>query len=140
METQFRTAYGPKLKVAIEFKDKSRTKQSMKKETDINFIIDKFQKTGIITHENRYQGSYGEFASIDYQEALNTVIAAENMFMDLPSAVRKKFDNNPKLFLDFVTDEKNKDEMMELGLLKDRPVQESKPEVEPEPKPEEKAE
>ena len=38
------------------------------------------------------------------------------MFEELPATIRKKFENDPAKFLDFVNDERNADEMVELGL------------------------
>lgn len=124
---EFITAYGPKNKVSISFKGKGRTKQSFKDETNINFILAKFQKTGVIEHQNKFQGQYGEFLAIDYQEALNTVIEAQAMFETVPSNIRKEFDNDPGKFLDFVSDEANRDRAVELGLVPAPPEPEPAP-------------
>jgi len=97
----------------------SRTHQSMKDECDINRIMLKWQKTGVIEHANTYEGSYGDFSAItgDYHEHMNIVLAANEMFETLPSTVRKKFQNDPGQFLDFVSDDSNREEMISLGLL-----------------------
>lgn len=98
----------------------SLTHQSMKRECDINAIMSKWQKTGILEHRNNYQGQYGDFTNTpqDYQESMNQVLAAQEMFESLPSSVRRRFGNDPGAFLDFVADPDNLDEMKKMGLTK----------------------
>ena len=38
-------------------------------------------------------------------------------FIFLPSKIRKKFENDPKVFLDFVCNPENVDELRTMGLL-----------------------
>lgn len=100
------------------FPKDSRTKQSFKQECDINTIMAKYEKTGVIEHTKSFAGHYGDFSDIkSYQEALDAVIAAEEMFMGLPAQARAKFANDPGKFLDFVEDPSNVEEMGRLGLL-----------------------
>ena len=114
---EFRTAYGPKKKSTLNCPaNESRTKQSFKAECDVNLIVRKFAKTGAMEHLNQYQGEYGEFEAIDYQTALNAVIAAQEMFNSLPSAVRSRFGNDPGAFVEFAQDRANIDTMREWGL------------------------
>ncbi|AXL14761.1 internal scaffolding protein [Microviridae sp.] len=104
-------------KYAITFDPKeSITKQSFKDECDINKIMAKFQKTGAMTHFAKHAPQYGDATPCEYQDALNVVANANTMFEELPATIRDKFENDPKQFLDFVQDEKNADEMVELGL------------------------
>ncbi len=115
--------------------DPSLTEQSHKDSCDINKIMARFQKTGTINHLNKYGPMYGDIPSIDLLTAMETTKKANNMFDELPSAIRNKFENEPGLFLDFVQDPANKSEMVELGLAKaeNKPKNEQKPEVVPEP-------
>lgn len=102
------------------FKKPSKTKQSFRDECDINNIMKRYEKDGLIAHVNRYSGQYGDFGDAPlFQDAMNKVIAAEEMFMSLPAAVRTRFKNDPGAFIAFATDEKNRDEMKRLGLLKE---------------------
>lgn len=101
----------------ITFKDASLTKQSFKDETDINQIMEKFQKTGAIEHRNEHQPQYGFATEQNFQDAMNLVTEAQNMFDDLPSSIRAKFHNDPGSFLDFVQDPDNLSEMADMGLL-----------------------
>ncbi len=101
----------------------SRTKQSFKDECDINNILRKFNVTGQLP-VGSVQFQYGDFSGItDYQSALNAVMAAQDSFLALPAKVRARFDNDPALFVEFASDEANKDEMKALGLLRQETVQ-----------------
>jgi phage internal scaffolding protein len=114
----FVTAYGPKQKPTLSFEDApSRTKQSFAEETNINKIIAKFHKTGVMDHVSKHQAHYGDVEPMELQEALHKVMHAQEMFDDLPSNLRNKFNNQPAEFLEFVQNEDNKEEMRQLGLL-----------------------
>jgi phage internal scaffolding protein len=113
----FRTAYGQKLRVAIATGD-GLTEQNHKDETDINNIVRKYNKTGLIDHLNQFEKQYGDMTGYDYQDAMNTVAAANSMFEGLPSAIRNQFDNDPAKFINFVDDEANADKLVEMGLVK----------------------
>lgn len=96
----------------------SRTQQQFKDETDINTIVRRFGLTGELPQNVRPPVS-GDFTGImDFQDALNAVIAAERSFMELPGALRARFANDPQLLMDFVADPNNYDEARKLGLLK----------------------
>lgn len=96
----------------------SMTRQEAKDECDINNIMKKFERTGMLDHRNQFQGQYGDYTNVptDYHSAMNQVVAAEEMFLTVPAKVRAKFGNDPGAFLAFVSDPKNQDEMIELGL------------------------
>lgn len=119
-------------RVQIEFPDDGRTKQSFKDECDINTILRGYQKNGIISHVRQVQGRYGDFiGAVDYQEALNQVILADEMFNSLPAKVRARFENDPAAFLDFAQNPSNEAEMRSMGLLRDTYVERAKAVSEP---------
>lgn len=103
-------------KHAIHFEGHGLTKQSFKNECDINKIMEKFQKSGAISHYASHAPDYGECTQANLQDALNIVADANTMFEELPSSIRAKFHNDAGQFLDFVQDKKNLEEMRELGL------------------------
>lgn len=123
---EFRTAYSPKervkLQCAASASDPSRTKQSFKAECDINTIIARFLRTGILDYAEKHEAQYGDATGVDFTQAMQTVAKAQSMFNDLPSALRNRFKNEPALFLDFIHDDKNRDEARKLGLLKPEPA------------------
>lgn len=126
---EFITAYGPKRKVVAGPYPKSLTKQSFAKEANVNFIVERYQKTGAAEHLEVYKGSYMDVVGeVDYHSALNQVSLAREMFESLPSAVRNRFDNDPGAFLDFAMDEANLPEMREMGLAYPEPDVNPKPE------------
>lgn len=96
------------------------TEQSHKPMCDINNIVNRFNKTGVIEHRNEHRGQYGFATSSTYQDAMYIVARAQSMFNELPSHIRKKFKNDPSNFMDFVQDPKNSEEMVKLGLATKR--------------------
>ena len=117
-------AYRPHKRVQMKPVGDSRTHQSFAAECDINNIMKKYEKTGLITHVKEYGRRYGDFLGApDYHTACNQVREAEEMFLTVPASVRAKFGNDPAQFLAFVQDEENRDAMREMGLLDERPLQ-----------------
>lgn len=95
----------------------SKTKQSFAAETDVNRILEKYQKTGLLPAVQNMQARYGDFSEVvDYQSALHRIKEAENAFMALPSRIRERFRNDPQSFMVFLSDEKNTAEAIKLGL------------------------
>lgn len=107
----------------------SMTKKSQQKECDINNIIKKFDRTGVLAHMAPHEPTYMDVDPITYQDALQIVIDAQAAFNDLPSKVRSKFNNDPQKFLEFTKTAK-KDELVELGLA-DAPRKNEIPSEEP---------
>lgn len=115
-----RKPYDPALRVSFATNGPSRTKQAEAAACDINNILARYRKTGVVEHLNRYGGDYADFTGVqDYQASLNQVLAAREVFDSLPSQLRRRFGNDPATFLEFVGDEANRDEMKALGLLRE---------------------
>lgn len=113
-------------RVQVHFTQPSLTKQSFAKDTNINSIMSRYEKTGLITHTQKNSASYGDFSETNsYQESLNQIMLAQNMFDSLPATIRKQFENEPILFLEFCENPDNKQKMIDMGLLDkpDIPVQ-----------------
>lgn len=118
-----RKPFAPHARVSIQFDGESRTHQSFQAECDINNIMARYKATGLIEHVKSHNGDYSDLLSaVDYHSAMNEVIAAQDAFDSLPSAVRAKFSNSPAEFLAFADDPQNFDEMVNLGLAKARPI------------------
>lgn len=117
----------------------SRTKQSFRDESDINNIMDKYMKTGVMDYVKENPGQYIDLPDVmDYQNSMNLVIAAGEAFDGLPGTVRKRFENNAVQFLEFMHDPDMMEESVELGLrerVPDEPVLDPEPleEVDPPP-------
>jgi len=95
------------------YKD-GRTKQSFKDETDINKILQRAQKTGTISHLNKHQAMYGDFANYDFFNNTLMLTKGREVFDDLPSELRREFSNSPAEFFQYVNDPENKDRLKEL--------------------------
>lgn len=114
----FKTAYGPKLRVALSFPENSRwTKQSFKDECDINNVMGRYLSNGEIPQINQTAPQYLDVTGYDYQSAMELVAGAQSLFEEVPSNIRNRFQNDPAQFLDFCSNEKNREEMAQMGLL-----------------------
>jgi len=102
-------------------KGASRTKQSFREESEIENILARYTKTGVLDHVSRYGGEYGFASSVSFHEAMNVVTKADQMFGDLPAKVRRRFGGDPGDFLEFVQNPENEEELIELGLAVRRP-------------------
>lgn len=115
----------------------SMTKQEFVHECDINNIIREYTQSGQITHisAKAAQGAFIDLPGpMDFQEAVHTVMQAQDAFAALPSGVRNRFENDPQQFLDFVSNPANADELVTLGLATPRAPAPS-PESVPAPRP-----
>lgn len=105
---------------------KSRTHQSFKSECDVNNIMAKYRRTGVLTHLSSKTPQYGDFTNVsDYQSALLAVQDATDSFMSLPAQLRAKFDNDPAAFLAFAEKPENANFLVDLGLspkIEDTPI------------------
>lgn len=98
----------------------SATKQSFKDECDINSIMAKYQRSGLLDHVSKYAPQYGEYTQRDLLEAYEVVERAQEMFDDLPSRAREAFKNDPGEFLRYMEDPQLKEragELLEMGLI-----------------------
>ncbi len=115
---KFRKAYDPHKKYVFKTVGESLTQQHFKEECDVINIIKKHDRNGIIEHVQRGQARYGDFSAVtDYREALDLVRDARDEFMTIPSDIRKKFDNDPGKFYEFVSNPDNKEELKTMGFI-----------------------
>lgn len=111
------SAYGPKLSMGLACPEKGRTKQSFKDECDINSIMAKYQKTGVLDFTRKNEPRYGDCVGHEFNSAMLVVAQGKTMFHELPSSIRAFFENDPARFLDFVDDPDNYSKMAAMGLL-----------------------
>ena len=101
---KIRSAYdGTRVQVKSDNNEPSLTVQEQKDQTDINKILAKYAKTGVIEHVGKYEGQYGDVSGLDYQTMQNQIAGVNSMFAELPAKERAKFDNDPAKFLDYVS-------------------------------------
>lgn len=122
METIARSQYDERKPMTSDLSfegDQGVTKQADLKDTDINAIFKRYERTGQLPNMIVREPRYGDFSNVpDYQEAMQIVKHADEQFQSLDVTVRNRFANDPVKFLEFVQDEKNLDEMEKMGLLK----------------------
>lgn len=114
--------FDPPVDPGISFvNEESLTQQHFANEADINHIMARYERTGVLVdplHVAMRTPMYGEFStSVEYQEALNMIINAQEAFDELPATVRKRFNNDPVEMLAFLEDVTNRDEAVRLGIV-----------------------
>lgn len=122
----------PLVRVTLECADPSLTKQSFSKDSDIRNILAKYAKTGILGDQNR-KPIFGDFTNTEYQTSLDLVANVNSSFEKLPVSIRDRFNNSPLDLIDFMADETNTDESVQLGLRehKQKPIAELVPAIPP---------
>ena len=104
-------------RVQVVFTQPSLTKQAHRDECDVNKIIAKYRKTGVIEHLNNNPQNFDYAPGVDFQEAVELVQQGEDQFNQLPASIRTQFDNNTSDFVDFVSNPANHEEMIKMGLI-----------------------
>jgi len=95
----------------------SLTRQEFAEECDINTIMARYEKTGVISHVNRAEPFYLDTTLYPgLQGAMDAFREAATQFALLPAAVRREFDNDPQKFVDFAVEPDNLPRMREWGL------------------------
>lgn len=132
MSVLIQSRYSRRPAAGLSFDDssrcRSRAKQSFAKEADINHIMARYMKTGILV-DPALAGSarrpmYGDFFnSADFLAMQNSLACVRSVFDQLPASVRAEFSNDAARMLDFISDPANLDRAISLGLLaeSDRP-------------------
>lgn len=100
---------------------KNRTKASFKDEADINLIMRRYNRTGILidpTLVRTRQPMYGDFStSAGFRELQNQLASIRQTFEALPSDLRARLGNDPANLPDYLANPENQDEAISLGLL-----------------------
>ena len=110
-----------------------KTEQSHKDRVDVNNIIKKYARTGVIDHMHFVDPSFQDCTSIDFKTAMDRVLKVQEAFEKIPSNIRNRFDNDPSKFMAFYENPENKEEAKKLGLTRSDWIS-ATPEPEPEPK------
>lgn len=106
----------------LKCEDPSLAQQHMKDECDINVIVERFGVTGMVP-SSPVAPTYGDFSGVlDYHSALNQIHATERDFMGLPAKLRARFNHDPYELVNFLMDEANRNEAIELGIIDGQPV------------------
>lgn len=96
---------------------KDRTQQSFKDECDINVLMKRYERTGILPVGRDVPPQFGDVTSLDFTESMNQVAAVRGVFSQLDARTRARFENDPSQMLDFLADPANAAEAVKLGLI-----------------------
>ncbi|WNK13595.1 MAG: internal scaffolding protein [Microvirus sp.] len=100
----------------------SLTKQSFKEEADINTLVQRFGLTGQLP-DMPLPEQYGDFSgAVDFQTSMELVRQAAQDFLQLPAELRERFRNDPQMLMTFLSDQNNRQEAIDLGLLPPPPL------------------
>lgn len=81
----------------------SRTQQEFKDEVNINKIVEKYRRTGMLRSSNAVRQTepmYGDFTAYDYIDNQRKMAVIKNQFSNIPPEERAKHNNDPAVWLD----------------------------------------
>lgn len=94
------------------------TEQAHKDICDVNRIIQKYDKTGLITHVAKMEAEFGDLTGADFREMMTTVAEVQQQFEQMPARIRARFGNDPGQLLTFMESGDNREEAIRLGLIR----------------------
>lgn len=114
----FYTKFAPPPSPVRDIGGKSLTRQEFRDECDINTIVAR-AGAGLVSLSVPAAPLFTDVSDIpcDYQECLDRLYAADEMFSSLPSRVRERFNNSARDLFDFLGDAANREEAVKLGLI-----------------------
>ena len=92
------------------------TEQSHEPDCNINNIVRKHGMDLIAQTAQLQNFTYDDNPNNDFQETMNAILKAKDSFSQVPSDIRKQFDNDPAKFLDFIHNPANQTKLVEMGL------------------------
>lgn len=123
---KFQHAYSDSVRTSdLVCDDPSLAQQQFKDDADINVLLERFKVTGQMP-QGVTLPSYGDFSTVvDFRSANDAIRRARDSFMELPAALRARFQNDPQVFLEFCSDKANLPELRKLGLAPEAPPEPS---------------
>lgn len=99
------------------------TQQQFADDANINVMMERFGVTGEIPQVRNLPTS-GDFTNTvnNYQSAMNLLVQAQQEFMRQPANIRARFNNDPQLFMNFMENPDNGEELIRMGLATRRPT------------------
>lgn len=102
----------------------SMTHQEFAADADINNIMKRY----VYSDLPDMPSVVSEFSQmVDYHEVMTEAMRARDAFMLLPGNIRQRFGNNPQELINFLGDERNRDEAEKLGLINKKPIPQPDP-------------
>lgn len=116
------------LRVKIVFEGKTKTQQHMSDATDINRIMARYLKNGGKLEKLPDPiGAYADLSDLgDFQDNMNKVAHATYLFNLLPSNLREELRNDPAKLEPWLQDPDNHSRAVKMGLMKPKPIVDTK--------------
>lgn len=95
------------------------TKQEFVGETDINAIMKRYNATGVLPVDMAgVQPVFADVSNIgDFASVMQKMTSAQEAFNSLDPHLRARFGNSPADLVEFIQDDRNRDEAVRLGLV-----------------------
>lgn len=104
-------------KTGLSCPDPTLTQQHDEHDANINNIVNTYMKTGEIQIHNKPPLTTDFEMITSVQDAMQLLVDARMAFMEQPANVRTRFNNDPAQFVEFCSNEDNRDDMRKMGLL-----------------------
>lgn len=121
MPIEIKTRYDDMSFEGISFPEPSLTQQHFKDDADINTIMRRYEKTGLLvdpTVNPTRKPFFGDYAdSTSFHEAQTLIARNLELFDELPAEIRRRFSDSPEKLIEFVEDPNNFEEGVSLGLF-----------------------
>lgn len=114
---EIRARYDVNRHPGFETSDDTKVQQHCKDDCDINVILRRYTRTGVLKNVCTKTPRYVDCSSASYKDALDTVLSHQEIFAGLPAKARARFRNDPSLFLAFCEDPNNNKDLLDLGVL-----------------------
>lgn len=110
--------------VDLRCADDGMTRQEFAAECDINVLMARYERTGVLNHFSSKEPQYLDLTAMpdDLMAAMSMMDAAAASFMRLPATVRREFDNDPMKFVAYAEVPENLPKLREWGLAPPEPV------------------
>lgn len=126
LRPRVRNKFSDRIAVVADTSGESLTQQQFKDDCNVNVIMARYMKTGVIEHVTRARARFGDFGDLaEGVFELDKVAKAQQAFEMLPATLRNRFDNSIQGFFGFIGDPKNFDECVRMGIY-DKPTKEGK--------------
>lgn len=97
------------------FDEMSPVQQHFRDQSDINYIVDYWTRTGNFNSVNPSPARYVDCTVVqDYQSALDTLCKADEILDSMTPQQRAKFHNDPVAFIEYFSDPSKADELRSL--------------------------
>lgn len=117
---KFFTLYDRGVSPSVTFRKPSMTEQQHIRDVDINMIVARFNRTGVLGTPTQVRDMFfGDFSDLDgYHDYQNRISEAKERFLALPSNVRAEFGNDPGKLIDALHDPAQLGRLQDLGIVK----------------------